>query len=211
MVIASDTLVSIEFTGTDLRLNGHLLGQRHKHYLIIGLPSTSSLKGMLLPNSLVTIRYIVDGTAYGFNGEIINFISKPEAIVFVEYPEKVESLQIRKSQRISTNIPTVAELNDRKIEGVIIDLSSGGCRMMFHEDDHDFLKTNIKGDEELNIKFYALEEKNNYEATGKITSIADVDKRFTFGLKFSEKDSAVSDMVQKYIDKLSRFLEQKKS
>lgn len=211
MLIAPDTLVSIEFTGTDLRLKGYLLGQRHKQYLIIGLPNASSLKGMLLPESLVTIRYIAEGVAYGFKSEILNSVSRPESVVFVAHPEKIETLQIRKSQRISCNFPAETTIGDKNTDCMIVDLSSGGCRLIFHEERHDLLKKNLKGDEELLVKFYALEEKNSYQISGKVTSIAANGKKFTLGLKFTEKDNSSEQIIQSYIEKLSKFLDSEDS
>ncbi|WP_246615123.1 PilZ domain-containing protein [Agarivorans litoreus] len=78
---------------------------------------------------------IVEGDAglcVAFKTKLITINKKPQIMLFVEYPEQIEFIQLRHESRINTHLPVVIseqQASSNMLEGVVLDLSEGGCRI----------------------------------------------------------------------------------
>jgi c-di-GMP-binding flagellar brake protein YcgR len=85
----------------------------------------------LKSNDTCTIRFLKDGVAYGFKSRVISVQFYPFPLMFIKYPDKIETLQLRVAPRFRVERP--AKIFDATgvmlSEAVLVDISSGGCRL----------------------------------------------------------------------------------
>ncbi|NVK24039.1 MAG: flagellar brake domain-containing protein [Gammaproteobacteria bacterium] len=145
-------LIGIEFNSElSLRIKGKLIGFDEGNYLIVSL-SKSTLRDyadIIQEGVGCIVRTIVEGdagqcVAFRSNVELISV--RPKGLVFISYPRAIETSNLRKESRQTTQIPVTfvhrdqaisSALFDNKtaITGYIKDVSSGGCRIMANWDD----------------------------------------------------------------------------
>ena len=144
--------IDIEFNNkTPLRAKGKLIGFEEGNFLIVSL-SHSLLRDY---NDIIKegvgciIRTIIEGEAgqcVAFRASI-DFVSfRPKGLLFISYPRKVETSNLRKESRLTTQLPVTFVYRDEvssevlfdnktAVTGYIKDISSGGCRILANWED----------------------------------------------------------------------------
>lgn len=118
------------------------LGERHRA-LLHGLV----MKGRLLlggvtstkfsPEERLIVRTVQGGRAWGFHTTVREVIVHPTTLYFVDTPPQVETMSLRRSERLQVFMPadirTTAGPEDNSttllLKAIILDLSSGGARV----------------------------------------------------------------------------------
>ncbi len=113
-------------------------------YLLVKFPSKlnpADYKDVLVEGTRVIVRYILEGE----HGECIAFTTtiqhvslKPNRLVFLNYPIRIENRQLRTYQRERTHLPAQIspnKINDKLtgscLDGYIVDISAHGCQFSF--------------------------------------------------------------------------------
>ena len=109
-----------------------LIGMEQDAYIIVKLPPMPDIPSKLFQKNHIVVRYFHDGNAYGFRSTLTGLVKEPYRLHFLAYPDSVESLNLRKSQRHICLIPAhigIKTLEGGKMDlrGVISDISVGGC------------------------------------------------------------------------------------
>lgn len=122
------TPVSIEIQNRE-HLSTHITGWEKGLYLTARVVYSRGRPAALQSHDRCTIRFIRNGTAYGFETEILSIQFHPFPIMFLKYPAAIEQIKIRRFSRIRTDFPAVlADADGIVIENAsVIDLSEGGC------------------------------------------------------------------------------------
>lgn len=75
------------------------------------------------------VRFLKDGIAYGFVADIVAVQFYPFPLLFLKYPDKIETMKLRVAPRYKINLP--ASFSDASgaliAESTMIDISEGGC------------------------------------------------------------------------------------
>jgi hypothetical protein len=126
-----------------LRLKLTLIGYELGKYIVLKYPQvarTSDYKDVLIEGNVMIVRYIMEGSkgeCFAFRSSIKNISLNPEKLIFLEYPKKIESRQLRTQQRMSIHIPSAIMLEGKgeeegaRISGIIGDISTKGCGFTF--------------------------------------------------------------------------------
>ena len=77
----------------------------------------------------VVVRYLSDGTIYGFHSTMLLSQMKPVPLFFIEYPYQVEKIELRKEKRAQCSLPSKVHCKTGVYPGIIVDLSSGGAKL----------------------------------------------------------------------------------
>ena len=109
---------------------GEYIGVVHYKFIVIRLPSVPGLINILLPKTVVEVQYQTDGSVHSFYAEVEGHATKPAFMLFVSYPDRLTILDIREHNRISCTLPCVLHSPQGTINGIIADLSRGGCRVV---------------------------------------------------------------------------------
>lgn len=110
-------------------LHGEFLGTSHYEFMIIRLPSVPGLLNKLLPQTRVEIRYMQEGAVHTFTTELISYTIKPSLLLFTSYPDRMSIMDTRKHHRVLCALPILMHSPKGDAEGLICDLSLGGCRV----------------------------------------------------------------------------------
>lgn len=80
-------------------------------------------------NDPCKIRFLKDGVAYGFESAVISVQFFPFSLMFIKYPEKLETVKIRVAPRFKVDLPTKLMDNAKTLmaDALILDISEGGC------------------------------------------------------------------------------------
>ncbi|NQZ49739.1 MAG: flagellar brake protein [Moritella sp.] len=126
-----------------VRLKLSLVGYDIGRYIILKYPrvaNNSEYNDVLIEGNGVIVRYLLEGDkgeCFAFSSSIRSVTQHPERLLFIDYPKEIEKRQLRTQQRTSIHLPASMKLNDEiknqggAIYGVIVDISTDGCRFSF--------------------------------------------------------------------------------
>ncbi|MFH1092479.1 MAG: flagellar brake protein [Pseudomonadota bacterium] len=114
-------------------------GYKSKAFVIIDHPVQDGRLIPLTEDEPCVVRFIHQGNIIGFRAQVINFVRRPTALIFLRFPESVESSALRKSQRYPVKLEAVVA--GRRLRGALegqarihlLNLSLGGCMVESYE------------------------------------------------------------------------------
>jgi len=118
--------------GIDMPVVCVYVGMKKNQYLVVTFPSVHhSEKNNLVPENIVTVRYLYQNSFFEFHSKIRQIITHPVDLMVLHYPDTVQPFQRRAHQRgncfISADITISVKNNHECVKGVIKDISKGGC------------------------------------------------------------------------------------
>ncbi len=114
-------------------MTSELIGVETGKYLVIKMPSVQfmgNLSNLLYKGNSIIIRYLHKGTIFGFKSHISHFITNPAKLIFIKYPKRIESHDLRAHKRLDCYLPADVRIMDNTIVGTITDISREGCRFI---------------------------------------------------------------------------------
>lgn len=138
-------IVDVEFSAaTKTRTKLQVVGFDTDNYLLLKQPNPrteGSYTDVLYEGNPVIVRLVLEGET----GECLAFKTKiravsniPFRLLYLEYPKQIENRALRAQRRVRTHIPvdvttdsSQAESKTKLASGVIVDISSAGCRIVF--------------------------------------------------------------------------------
>ena len=125
-----------------IRYQSSMVGFKLGKYVILDNPLVNGIP-LLDAGDTGIVRYLDDGTVYGFESEILSTIKMPTCLAFMRFPASIEEKSLRKSSRVNTmigakicllkenNVPTD---KPRFRDGLVVNLSENGCLLSFSEE-----------------------------------------------------------------------------
>jgi len=110
-------------------LQTQLLGWEKDVFLVTKAAYVQGQPAKLGTKDICKVRFLHEGTAYGFETTVIAVQFFPFPVMYLKYPGNIEFLKLRVAPRLRTNLPIVfRNSNGSKIlNGVMVDISDGGC------------------------------------------------------------------------------------
>lgn len=197
----------IQIQGTSSRLKSILVGALPGRYLILTAPRTPGVESYIYEGNTVTITFLSEGVVYGFRANILNHIFVPARLVFLSYPEKIEKHELRRHYRVECNIPAEISLegHDAVYRGVILDISTGGCKFTFLEPEN-LNEHPIQVGDRLNTTFELMGIRNIRTISGEIRSLSMDDKKVTLGISFDQTNTELLNKIESYVNSVIKFL-----
>ncbi len=194
----------IQFQGIEDRFKVSFVGMEADDFLIVRTPASPFLKEHLLPGNQVTVRFIHLGNAYGFRSSILSHITNPVPLLFLSYPQQIETLNLRKARRIACLIPGSARLRDEAFQGMITDISPDGCRFSFNlPKGHQELPIEVQ--DELTLSFPLLGMEGEQAVHGLIMNLSRDLERVGLGVRFDTIAPGVSGNIEAYLRRVTDF------
>lgn len=205
MHIEVGTPVLLESGANRDRVKGIYVGAVGTQHVIFSVPLTAGIRGRMRVGNRVTVRYIAKGTVYGFHSTISEFKAEPAPLLFLDYPDRVEEMEIREHSRVDCYFPaSIRTKGGGIIEGLIVDISLGGCRLTF-ETDPDAPPPSLDKGSRITADFYILEERNSYTLKAELMHMLKQGNKLCLGLKFECEDQ-FKDLVKEYVAKVHKML-----
>lgn len=173
--------------GVEGRIAADLVGMVHFEYLILRLPWVPGLRSRLVGGAAATVRFVSSGELCGFQSPILTHIAKPSLLLFLEYPEVIEKLALRQHKRVHCALPVQLYSRRGDAQGVIADLSRGGCRMAIDVRGQQGLRQTVSGDV-IVLRLSLNSEGIPLSVTSTVRSVEIDANRMLLGLSFTEAD-----------------------
>lgn len=207
--ISFGTELQIELLDINLRIKSELIGLESKRYIIMKI-SDNDLSGIfrnaaVKKNSLV-VRYLYNGSVYGFKTSALAFISAPARLLFAGYPESIEEFNVRIEERYNCILPAKASLGGGSVDLVIVDICRGGCRAVIKTsaaDNKESLDRSINMDMTLDLAVFLPGVAGEFGIKGAIRSINKDSSKISFGLKFEAMEPKAREGLDRYISLIS--------
>jgi PilZ domain. len=169
------------------RVAADLVGMVHFEYLIARLPWVPGLRTRLVGGTAVTVRFVSKGDLCGFQVPIVTHIAKPSLLLFIEYPEIIEKLALRQHKRLQCALPVQIHSRRGDGQGIVADLSQGGCRVAVDIRGTQELRQTVVGD--MLVMHLPLNSKGVPTSVSCTVRSVDLDPtKMTLGLAFTEAD-----------------------
>jgi len=125
--------VSIETRVHGEKLWTHMIGFKPGAYVVLEKPpGTDAVDGkrVLKDGDSLVIRFLKDGTIYGFRTPVLCTATVPYRLLFVGYPVEVVERSLRSSPRLECYLPCEGQVGGRTFSRAFIrDFSATGCQL----------------------------------------------------------------------------------
>ena len=109
------------------RLESVFVGSRAGRYLIVSAPRGLGGRAPAVGTPVI-VRYLHQGNAYGFKAGVLEAVSSPEPLWFLSHPRQMETFHLRAYPRVNCLLPARLILDDRVMDGSVVDISRTGAR-----------------------------------------------------------------------------------
>ncbi|MFD2631475.1 flagellar brake domain-containing protein [Idiomarina piscisalsi] len=197
-------MIDVEFaSATKVRTKLQLIGFDSGRYLLLKQPNPKtdgSYVDVLYEGNPVVVRLVIEGEA----GECIAFKSKiravtnfPFRLIYLDYPKEVEQRALRAQKRVSTHIPvdvtsTAVQEGDRKklASGVIVDISTAGCRILFKAQSNAGNVTHMN----IKINIGSGSQREPLTLSGQIMNQRKEVGRIGIGVRFTDPEEHITEV-----------------
>lgn len=200
------TVVVVEPAGLGQRFKTEFLGMERGRYLILRIPRIPGVTEHLYPEKAVTLRFVSEGHIFGFSSEVVWVMNAPFKLLFLRYPDEVEILNLRGCQRVDCFLPTALKFREDWLQGVILNISCGGCQAVVEERVGQPLPQ-VGVDDEVMLEFRLAGSDQNIMVGGLTKSVNLSEHRLFLGLKFdSDMPAYTSGLIERYVDSVADYL-----
>ncbi|MBI4081839.1 MAG: PilZ domain-containing protein [Candidatus Lambdaproteobacteria bacterium] len=132
----------------------------------------------------IIVRMLIDDQAVGFQTTVKEIVRSPVHLYFLEYPEQVLAINLRKSERIKVFLPAevradkAGEREVLMLKTVVVNLSSGGCMISS--------KRNVEPKSDIAISFSLPGDKFVFTLTACVLDSKHHDGVFAQRARFSD-------------------------
>ncbi|WP_338668371.1 flagellar brake protein [Pseudodesulfovibrio methanolicus] len=120
--------VVIRVPGADHSYRGRIVGFDPYEYLIVSVRLPGRIRSQLALGGQIIVKYIHQGTVYGFKTTAYNTVTCPTSLVFFAYPSVIEKVELRRDTRTPCNIDGSLQAEDAEYECLIVNISATGCK-----------------------------------------------------------------------------------
>jgi hypothetical protein len=116
-----------------IRCASFFRGSKEHQYVLIDHPLHNGFPARMEENKSCVVRFISEGNVFGFSGHILSVIRHPFPLVFLTYPNQLESINLRTTPRYPVRIEASYAHQPQEGSapesgtGLIINISEGGC------------------------------------------------------------------------------------
>ena len=182
------------------RLTAFIRGCKEQEYLILEPPNKQALK-FFPEETACIVRFIREGKAIGFQTHVLGVIRSPFPLIFLSFPDGIESAKLRNSVRYPVKIETVCA--PKKLAGALeghpratmLNISSGGCLIEALEE--------FERKTTLYLSFELPNQGRINDLPAEIRSCEKQSDKFLHGLAFSEGSSENYRKVTQYLNSLA--------
>jgi len=197
LTVAVGSELNMQVEGMEERFKALLIGLEPPLYLITRMQLPTKFRNQIDKGTDFIVRYLYLGNVFGFKTRSLGSVDSPYKVTFLTYPERVESLNIRNSRRVSCFIPATLTLAKRELKGLIADISKDGIGFTINAGTE--LLQEVKINDLVKISFPLLGIEGMHSFLGKIKNINNDLKSLSFGIQFESMKENVKDMIDTYV------------
>lgn len=108
------------------KLPSFFRGYSYPKYILIDGPMARSGPVVAISGTIYVVRFIHMGLVYGYESMLMKQYTTPFNIWVLRYPDEIQMVNLRKSERVDTFIPATLKNDAGVVTGAIVDISEGG-------------------------------------------------------------------------------------
>jgi c-di-GMP-binding flagellar brake protein YcgR len=213
VAIELGTALNFQVHGVESRLKSSFVGMEPGKYAIIKIPhGPDGFQSKLYKGNSIIVRYMHEGTVYGFQTQILNTITEPARLLFIEYPKVIEEHSLRSSQRIDCYLPCKFRLTsqvendageqvdtENEVDGVVVDLSNVGCRGTFDSSGAESNLLNTKKETAISISIQLPGVSDDVNLSGVVKSLHSDQSITSIGIHFNDMEEGIQEKIGRYL------------
>lgn len=199
------TPLMLRFEGFSESHRSVIVGMERGAYLICRTPPLPGLWAKLGNSNHVIVRYLYEGIVYGFKCTLLNIINEPFGLLILSYPENIETVKLRKHDRITCLIPATMKVDGTPLKGAIVDLSKGGCGFAASVSEEALL-TEIQPGKELTISVQIPGLQGEEALKARVVNARRDGHRLIVGCLFPDSDPGSLARVHTFIETLGTLV-----
>ncbi len=197
------TLLQVQFEGLGSS-RSRLVGMEPGNFLIILTPPIANLGSKLYQKNHGIVRYLFSGRVYAFRSTLLSIIKERYRLSILTYPTSIENINLRKHERISSLIAAEMRVKGQLHEGIISDISNGGCSFEFNKSDQRAFPE-LQVLDEVVISMLLKETSNATVFNATVRSVRMDNENMMAGIQFTQSDLKETD--EKSAGQLSDYLQ----
>jgi c-di-GMP-binding flagellar brake protein YcgR len=197
------TRILIQPEGLKENLATTFIGLDKPRYLIVKAPPSRGLMENIYPEKAVTVRFASQGTVFGFRSMVLSTLNKPGKLIFLVYPAKVETVNLRRNERVDTHIPASFAFEELSLEALIVNLSLGGCKLLIKG--NEATVPNLAKDAQAQLAFGLPGSPDRIQTVIRIRNLSIDDEKISLGCQFEDLNPESGQQIQTFIQTLSAF------
>ena len=197
MAIALGSELNMQVEGMEEKFKSILIGIEAPTYLMVRMQIPTKFRSQIDKGTTFMVRYIYMGNLFGFKTKSLGSVNKPYKVTFLSYPDKVESLNIRKAQRVNCYIPATLDLSNGQFRGLVLEISKSGTRFTINTTQK--IINSVKIHDPAKISFPLLGFEGIHSFKGIIKSINSDTTGISLGIEFEEIKSSLERMIEDYV------------
>lgn len=197
------TKVLLQPEGLKENLATFFVGLDRPRFLIVKAPASRALMEHIYTEKAVTVRYASQGTVFGFHSMVISTLSKPAKLIFLVYPAKVETVNLRRNERVDTHIPASFAFSEVSFEALIVNLSLGGCKLLIKGAETSI--PNLARDVQAQLSFGLPGCQDWIQTLIRVRNLSIDDAKISLGCQFEDLNQEQAEQIQNFVQTLSAF------
>lgn len=194
--------VIIRIPGKDQSYRGKIVGFNPYDFIIAKVRLPSNVRQDLKLGGELIVKYVHEGTVFGFRAPVHNAISSPAQLVFFEYPDVIEKLALRRTLRLECNIDSLLHTTEDEVECMVVNVSETGCKISARANARGMLHQ-TKVDDALIVAMH-LGTYGELKVAVVVKNVAKEKGLISMGCMFLDISKEEMATIQKYLDKISR-------
>lgn len=196
------TRLILEVAGVPDKVASACVGHARGRFVVAQMPvlpetSRESFYQMLYPDNTVIVRYLHEGTVVGFTARLIKSIQIPFPLIFLTFPKKLESHDLRRHQRVSCCLPGQAVIGGAGVAGMVLDLSHSGCLFSATVPN---TPPSVAIDDAVLLRCDVFGRSEESGLAGVVKRVALSGRRLELGLKFRQMPQPTQEAINTYLD-----------
>lgn len=197
--------VSITFGDEDKQYFCFCWGVCRDRFVMTQIPVDVDIQGKLAAGTSAVVRFVESGMVCGFKTRIHKVLTLPFRLIFFEYPNSIDMVNLRNSKRVSIFLQAEIQWKGEIYEGAIRDLSEGGCFFVMKYWQDEAFKDFEVGTT-FPIRFTIHGEKNPTEIECKAVRVTKDQDELRAGLSFDNKRKSAMEKVAGFVSDISKLL-----
>lgn len=197
--------VLIQFPYSPEKYRTRYVGMVPGDFIIFRLPVIPGGRDKTRAGNSLTVRFVVNGTIYGFHSVILSTAIKPLPMVFLAYPKALELHSLRENRRADTFLTSTVETESGAAAGRILDLSCGGCRVVI-DSGRTLAGLGLVSGGFCDVRF-SLDDGIEYTAASEVVKAGRYHGREAFTVRFLPGQDDVAEGVGRFVESYFEVLD----
>ena len=187
-------IFKLQIKGIKRQLTSKLIGIENSKYLIVRMPPLHTIEDIstfLTKGNEIIVKYIYKSAIFGFQSRIIGLTHKPFELIFIEYPDKIESYDFRGYKRVECFLPANIKIAEHILKGYITDISKAGGLFTIESPEYEDSVGLLELNNDISIEFQLPGTDECLSVVAKQRSIKKDINNASIGVEFIKMDSLV--------------------